>query len=155
MKKKNHAKLAKAVDKREPKLAAELTNKNISFDTIDGLITRINAKDLCSQSRLKHVVIDASRVGFECAVYVAEIFDEKYPVPVEQVEKAFFGFDCLCEDIRTYRDGDMYKMVFDSLDVKEIIGEIRDFLEEIEELHEQAVDKVLETSPVWGMNILA
>lgn len=135
-------------------MAKILDKQGAPYSTSSGKITAIEAKPLYGLSRLDEIKIDASRVAVECSVTFDEIFSENYPAPVENIKRAFFDGVFEDDNHQIVLDGDRVTMRVESLDAKETIEQIREFLESLEDWHERAVDTVLEANPVFGMNRL-
>ena len=154
MKIKTHADLQKAVTKRQMKMAKAFEKAAVLYSTKGGEITGINAKDLYHSSRLEEVQVDARSVAVECSICLEDFFKENYPAPVDEIRSAFFRNDLGQEANSIILDGDRLKMRFESLCAKEVIEQIREFLEDLEDRHEWAVDQVLEKNPVFGINRL-
>ena len=147
-----NADLEKAVAKRHKKIPKALDDRAIEFALIGGQVSWINAKDLFFPSRLEHVQVDASRVGVECSVSIEELFKAHYPVPVEQIKAEFFNGGFADGNTQVFRDGEHIKMRYESLKAKDIIEHIQEFIEDLEDRHERAVDAVVEANKVFGLN---
>lgn len=152
--KKTNAALIKAVNQRQAKMAKVLDKQGVPYSTSNGEITAIRAKPLSCHSRIDEIAIDASRVAVECSVSFDKIFTENYPVPVEKIKRAFLNGGFEDDNPHIVLDIGCIKMRFESLDAKECLEQMRDFLESLEDWHERAVDTVLEANPVFGMNRL-